>query len=120
MRETEKGLESRLLATVRWTVATGVALPQQSESILAHHFVGVRFANSAFRRRRNAPLQTDSSSLIETRVAGLSIRKETACIASFERKSEYGGIAQLGERLNGIQEVSGSIPLISTTFLIDN
>ena len=28
----------------------------------------------------------------------------------------YGGIAQLGERLNGIQEVSGSIPLISTTF----
>ena len=25
---------------------------------------------------------------------------------------EYGGIAQLGERLNGIQEVSGSIPLI--------
>ena len=25
-----------------------------------------------------------------------------------------GGIAQLGERLNGIQEVSGSIPLIST------
>ena len=29
----------------------------------------------------------------------------------------YGGIAQLGERLNGIQEVSGSIPLISTKSL---
>ena len=29
-------------------------------------------------------------------------------------KIEHGGIAQLGERLNGIQEVSGSIPLIST------
>ena len=29
--------------------------------------------------------------------------------------NKYGGIAQLGERLNGIQEVSGSIPLISTT-----
>ena len=29
--------------------------------------------------------------------------------------TKYGGIAQLGERLNGIQEVSGSIPLISTT-----
>ena len=28
--------------------------------------------------------------------------------------TSYGGIAQLGERLNGIQEVSGSIPLIST------
>ena len=27
---------------------------------------------------------------------------------------EKGDIAQLGERLNGIQEVSGSIPLIST------
>ena len=31
-----------------------------------------------------------------------------------ETATEYGGIAQLGERLNGIQEVSGSIPLIST------
>ena len=31
------------------------------------------------------------------------------------KKSIWGGIAQLGERLNGIQEVSGSIPLISTT-----
>ena len=29
-----------------------------------------------------------------------------------------GGIAQLGERLNGIQEVSGSIPLISTIPLL--
>ncbi len=30
-----------------------------------------------------------------------------------------GGIAQLGERLNGIQEVSGSIPLISTKQVLD-
>ena len=29
-------------------------------------------------------------------------------------RMKVGGIAQLGERLNGIQEVSGSIPLIST------
>ena len=36
--EFEKGLESRLLATVRWTVATGVAFRQKSESTLAHHF----------------------------------------------------------------------------------
>ena len=28
-----------------------------------------------------------------------------------------GAIAQLGERLNGIQEVSGSIPLSSTKFI---
>ncbi len=29
-----------------------------------------------------------------------------------------GGVAHLGERLNGIQEVRGSIPLISTSFEI--
>ena len=29
-------------------------------------------------------------------------------------QKKRGDIAQLGERLNGIQEVSGSIPLIST------
>ncbi len=28
--------------------------------------------------------------------------------------SQIGGVAQLGERLNGIQEVRGSIPLVST------
>ena len=38
--------------------------------------------------------------------------RTTDCfIAALER---CGAIAQLGERLNGIQEVSGSIPLIST------
>ncbi len=26
----------------------------------------------------------------------------------------HGGVAQLGERLNGIQEVNGSIPSVST------
>ena len=39
-------------------------------------------------------------------------------IRIFDRENpsveQFGGIAQLGERLNGIQEVSGSIPLIST------
>ena len=33
----------------------------------------------------------------------------------FLKQQTYWGIAQLGERLNGIQEVSGSISLISTT-----
>lgn len=28
---------------------------------------------------------------------------------------KYGGVAQLGERLNGIQKVNGSIPSVSTT-----
>ena len=32
-----------------------------------------------------------------------------------KEKKKKGDIAQLGERLNGIQEVSGSTPLISTT-----
>ena len=32
--------------------------------------------------------------------------------------SRNGAVAQLGERLNGIQEVSGSIPLGSTTKLL--
>ena len=31
-----------------------------------------------------------------------------------KRSTRFGGIAQLGERLTGSQEVSGSIPLIST------
>ena len=35
-----------------------------------------------------------------------------------KRLQTSGGIAQLGERLNGIQEVSGSIPLISTKNLV--
>ena len=35
-------------------------------------------------------------------------------IDSVPNELNIWGIAQLGERLNGIQEVSGSIPLIST------
>ena len=38
----------------------------------------------------------------------------TMCAWSAKITNAHGGIAQLGERLNGIQEVSGSIPLIST------
>ena len=41
-------------------------------------------------------------------------REEYLFIFTFHYYFKYGGIAQLGERLNGIQEVSGSIPLIST------
>ena len=35
---------------------------------------------------------------------------------SLIRHQFYGGIAQLVERLHGMQEVSGSIPLTSTSF----
>ena len=37
--------------------------------------------------------------------------------AQYNSPSFVGGIAQLGERLHGMQEVSGSIPLTSTTDL---
>ena len=33
----------------------------------------------------------------------------------FIKYQTYGGVAHLGERLNGIQEVVGSIPIVSTT-----
>ena len=36
------------------------------------------------------------------------------CSGDEPRTAIYGGIAQLGERVNGIQEVSGAILLIST------
>ena len=32
----------------------------------------------------------------------------------FIKYQTYGGVAHLGERLNGIQEVVGSIPIVST------
>ena len=34
--------------------------------------------------------------------------------AAFNKAPKFGAIAQLGERLHGMQEVSGSIPLSST------
>ena len=46
-----------------------------------------------------------------------TIDKSSALCYSFyvpQRNMPFGGIAQLGERLTGSQEVSGSIPLIST------
>ena len=46
MIEFYKGLESRLLETVLWTVSTGVAFPQKSESILAHHFLKCKMQNA--------------------------------------------------------------------------
>ena len=36
-RYLEVGFERRLLASVRWTLATAVAFPQKSESVLPHH-----------------------------------------------------------------------------------
>ena len=36
------------------------------------------------------------------------------------QKHTYGVVAQLGERLNGIQKVGGSIPLVSKPVLLFN
>ena len=110
-RASQNGLKRRLLETVQWTVSTNLALPQQSESISSKLALQIPYSAE----RRNTPLQIGFSSPIETRFAGLSIgkRERKWCPVDF-LKGRYGGIAQLGERLNGIQEVSGSIPLIST------
>ena len=37
---------------------------------------------------------------------------------AFDSCITCGGVAHLGERLNGIQEVVGSIPIISTTIIL--
>ena len=42
------------------------------------------------------------------------MKGSTVAAKSFEIAVTFGGIAQLGERLHGMQEVSGSIPLTST------
>ena len=45
------------------------------------------------------------------RFARKKLAKEKILVYSSD---SFGGIAQLGERLHGMQEVSGSIPLTST------
>ena len=61
------------------------------------------------------PTVSPQNNQIKTRKP-LDILRSYAIIARLidSATAKYGGIAQLGERLNGIQEVSGSIPLIST------
>ena len=44
--------------------------------------------------------------------------KREAPSPAIQFKATCGAIAQLGERLHGMQEVSGSIPLSSTNFQI--
>ena len=75
MTEFCKGLESRLLETVRWSVSTGVAFPQKSESILAHHFfemqnVKCRMQNYRTRKRlTEVPMKIEASlSLLEKKL----------------------------------------------------
>ncbi len=65
-----------------------------------------------------------SSAKLEHRIPGEEINKDAKNISKTlynpgmppynAHSFEHGGIAQLGERLHGMQEVSGSIPLTST------
>ena len=47
---------------------------------------------------------------------GSNVLRFLLCIVFRVREKRFGGLAQLGERLPCKQEVSGSIPLISTTY----
>ena len=51
--------------------------------------------------------------LLQSRLTKVFTKHVIAYIISVS----VGGIAQLGERLHGMQEVSGSIPLTSTNYL---
>ena len=64
--ECQNGLERRLLETVRWTVSTGVALPQQSESILAHHL----------QKRLTEALSSESTSLSLLEIQPCTLKTE--------------------------------------------
>ena len=44
----------------------------------------------------------------------IRLRYTDKALGRAENRKPYGGVAQLGERLNGIQEVNGSIPSVST------
>ena len=66
------------------------------------------FINDSQRFATGPPYATQSNTKFVIKVA-----------VWLEVKIIPGGIAQLGERLNGIQEVSGSIPLVSTK-IVDN
>ena len=64
----------------------------------------------------NAHIPLIKRKKLELFLGKLLTNKNTYGIISPLRKAtfNFGGIAQLGERLNGIQEVRGSTPLIST------
>ena len=47
---------------------------------------------------------------------GSNVLRSILCIVFRVREKRFGGLAQLGERLPCKQEVSGSIPLISTKY----
>ena len=60
--------------------------------------------------KKNKKVKTSDQRFVDAEwksIAGTKYENNIACKA-------FGGVAQLGERLNGIQEVRGSIPLVST------
>ena len=87
---------SPVIASQRRSVGVAIRTPRGS--------VGLTLC-----RRRTAPGPVSLQTFPEDEKKSLTKRQPSAIIIK-----RRGGIAQLGERLNGIQEVSGSIPLIST------
>ncbi len=73
---------------------------------------------------KNAPHKKFNSNLLSVQPYGGVAQLGAQCtqkrtLQKFNRNQllsvpNHGGVAHLGERLNGIQEVRGSIPLIST------
>jgi hypothetical protein len=68
-----------------------------------------RWMSGCSRRRPPKCLSTQS------RQTAAEFPVYTVLPVAYNRALLRGGIAQLGERLHGMQEVSGSIPLTSTT-----
>ena len=74
------------------------------------------FSTACGERRPPLPALYCPSKIEKKKNWGLTFPPRSAILSKSAAPTTLcGGIAQLGERLNGIQEVSGSIPLISTT-----
>ena len=64
------------------------------------------------RNERDAP--DSASKLLKCAAKSMLLCFTRVATRSYNSPLGCGGIAQLGERLHGMQEVSGSIPLTST------
>ena len=86
---------------------------------------------SVVRDRQDAPISSpalageDNRPSLLSREAGqletmllcwVGVQKKNTVVADDSLTPDSGGIAQMGERLHGMQEVGGSIPPTSTNF----
>ena len=85
---------------------------------ILHFFFALLFLSVSYLSGSNRHNRCHSSELLKDKITKFGkIRKKCKLVIakflSFCYNSGHGGIAQLGERLNGIQEVMGSNPTIS-------